>query len=118
MYMHKVPNTVVKNNHYVIIVDLPAPNITTGVVTHDSIEVKWNASAGATSYFISYNVTGGTTLPPVNTGDVTSYTLTNLMVITSYEITVQGETTNGRKSNLSNKVSVITGKWFITIIIS
>ena len=104
--------------NYVIIVDLPAPtNVTTGVVTHDSVVVTWNPSAGATSYLISYTATDGPTLS-VDVGDDTTYTLTNLMVNTSYDITVQECAGGSRKSNHSNKVSVTTGKLFITIIIS
>ena len=80
--------------------------------------VKWNTSAGATSYLISYNVTGGPTLPSVDAGNATTHTLTHLMVNTSYEITVKGCARDGTKSNHSNKASVRTGKWFITIIIS
>ena len=79
--------------------------------------VTWDRSAGAISYLISYIATGGPDLS-VNAGDVTSHILTNLKVNTSYRITVQGCAGDERKSNPSTAVSVTTGKWFITIIIS
>ena len=79
--------------------------------------VIWDQSAGATSYLISYTATGGPNLS-VNAGDATSHTLTNLKVNTTYKITVQGCAGDERKSNPSTAVSVTTGKWFITIIIS
>ena len=116
--MWSTGNTVVKNNHYVIIVDLPAPtNVTTGEVTPDSVKVTWDQSDGATSYLISYTATGGTT-ESKKVDNTTSCTLTNLMMDTSYEITVQGCAGDSRKSNLSTAEPVRTGKWFITVIIS
>ena len=106
------------NNHHVIIVDFPAPtNVRTKEVTHDSVKVTWDRSAGATSYLISYTATDGTA-SSVDVDDATSVTLKHLMAYTSYKITVQGCAENERKSNRSTAVSVKTGKWFITIIIS
>ena len=86
------------------------------MVTYDSVVVTWNPSAGATGYLISYTATGSPTLS-VDVGDNTTYTLTNLMVNTSYDITVQGCAGGSRRSKHSTAVSVTTGKLFITIII-
>ena len=92
----------------VIIVALPAPtNVRIEEVTHDSVKVTWDPSAGVTGYVISYTATGGPTVT-VNVGDTTSHTLTILMENTPYDITVQGHTSDGRQSDTSTVVSITT----------
>ena len=82
-------------------------NVRTGAVTHDSVEVTWDQSTGATDYVISYTTTGHPTVT-VNVGDTTSHTLTNLMENTPYDITVQGRTSDGRQGDTSTVVSITT----------
>ena len=96
----------------VIYVGLPAPsNITATALSHSNVKVTWDQLSDATEYIISYTTTalhirhGNVT---VKDGSTTSYTLTNLVANTFYDITVQATASNGRKSALSSKVSIRT----------
>ena len=95
-------------------VDLPAPNnVRATVLSYCSVEVTWDKISDATEYIISYSTTashinGGNVT--VKGGSSTCHTLTNLEANTSYIITVQATASNGRKSALSDKVSITTGK--------
>ena len=54
----------------------------------------------------------------VHGGDTTSHELTKLVENTPYEISVQGLTSDGRKSDPSKGESIITqkaGRWYIRI---
>ena len=98
----------------VIYVDLPAPtNVRATVLSHCSIEVTWDELSDATEYIILYS----TTASNINDGNVTvkggsttCHILTNLEGNTPYIITVQATASDSRKSALSNKVSIRTGK--------
>ena len=95
-------------------VDLPAPNnIRATVLSCFSVEVTWDKISDATQYIISYS----TTASHINDGNVivkggstTSHIFTNLEGNTPYIITVQATASDDRKSALSDKVSVTTGK--------
>ena len=96
-------------------VDLPAPtNVKAEVLKSDTVEVAWDQSSEVTGYLISYISTAsyaGGKNAIVHGGDTTSYTLTNLVENTPYDITVQSLITrDGRKSDHSAEVSIITQK--------
>ena len=86
-------------------------------ISHSSVEVTWDQLSNATEYIISYSTTalhtsGGSVT--VKGDSATSHTITNLEGSTPYTITVQATTRDGRKSAVSNEVSVRTGKSNIT----
>ena len=97
-----------------IYVGLPAPtNVRATVLSHCSVEVTWDELSDATEYILSYS----TTASNINDGNVTvkggsttCHTLTNLERNTPYIITVQATVSDSRKSALSSKVSIRTGK--------
>ena len=103
----------------IIIVALPAPeNVTAKALTPTSVEVTWDQSDGATDYSISYTTTdsqAGNSNDPVIVGNTTSYTIMNLMVNTTYNITVRGCAMDNIRSDPSNEASVRTRKWCIRI---
>ena len=83
------------------------------VLTPNSVEVTWDQSSDVTGYFISCTSTAsyaGVKNVMVNRGDATSHTFTNLVENTPYDITVQGITRDGRKSDHSDIESIITQK--------
>ena len=93
----------------VIYVDLPAVNnVKATVLSYNCVKVTWNQLSDATKYTISYASHIADESVPVEGGSTTSYTLTNLEGSTTYTITVQATTMDGRKSDLSNKVSIRT----------
>ena len=93
---------------------MPAPTIIRAtVLSHCSVEVTWDELSDATEYIISYsttasNINNGNVI--VKGGSTTCHTLTNLEGNTSYIITVQATASDSRKSTLSSKVSIRTGK--------
>ena len=95
----------------VIYVDLPAPNnVRATVLSHSSVEVMWDRLSDTTEYTISYlttasHITGRSVT--VKGGSTTSHILEHLESNTPYTITVQATTSDGRKSAVSSKVSVI-----------
>ena len=93
---------------------MPAPtNVKATVLTPNSVEVTWDQSSDVTGYLISCNSTtsyAGGKNKMVNGGDTTSYTLTDLVENTPYDITVQGIIVDGRKSDFSTDVSILTQK--------
>ena len=99
---------------YTFIVDLPAPtNVNAKVLTPNSVEVTWDQSPEVTGYFISCTSTAlyaGVKNAIVHGGDTTSHILTKLVENTPYEISVQGLTSDGRKSDPSTGESIITQK--------
>ena len=105
--------------HYIIHVDLPAPtNVRATVLSHCSVEVKWDQLPDATEYTILYTSTASHISSDNRTtkvSSITNYTLTNLEGNTPYIITVQATASDGRKSALSNKVLIRTGKSNITL---
>ena len=99
---------------YVIDVGLPAPiNVKAEVLTSNTVEVTWDQSPDVSDYLISYTspatYAGGKNVI-VNGGDTTSKTLRNLVENTIYVITVQGLTSDGRKSDHSAEVTITTQK--------
>ena len=103
-------------------VGLPAPtNVNAKVLTPNSVEVTWDQSPDVTGYFISCTSPAsyaGVKNVIVYGGDTTSHALTNLVENTPYDITVQGLTRDGRKSDHSDEESIVTpkaGKWYILI---
>ena len=93
-------------------VDLPAPtNVKATVLCANSVEVTWDQPSGVSGYLISCTSLvsyAGNKNVMVNGGNTTSYSLTNLVENTPYNITVQGLTKNGRESEHSNVVSIKT----------
>ena len=83
------------------------------MLTPNSVEVTWDQSSGVAGYLISCtspaSYAGGKNVM-VNGGDTTSHTLTNLVENTPYVITVQSLDGDGRKSDCSTEVSIITQK--------
>ena len=81
--------------------------------TTTSAEVTWDQLSGVTGYLISCtspaSYAGGKNVI-ANGGDTTSCTLTNLVENTPYDITVQGLTSDSRKSDHSTEVSITTQK--------
>ena len=107
---------------HIINVDLPAPtNVKATVLTPRCVEVTWDQSSDVTGYFVSCTSPAsyaGAKNVIKNGGDATSHTLTDLVENTSYNIIVHGLTKDGRKSDHSTEVSIITqkaGNWYITI---
>ena len=102
-------------------VGLPAPtNVKATVLTPNSVEVTWDQSSDVTGYLISCTSPAsyaGNENVIVNDGDATSYTLTNLIENTPYNITVQGVTRDGRKSDCSITVSLTTQKFGMLLLI-
>ena len=98
----------------VISVDLPPPtNVSATILSHSSVKVTWDQLSDATEYIILYSTTtshisDGNVI--VKGGSTTSHILTNLEENTPYTITVQATTSESRKSALSNKVPIRTGK--------
>ena len=87
---------------------MPAPtNVNATVLTPNSVAVTWDKSSGVTGYLIScispVSYAGNRNVM-VNDGDITSYTLTKLVENTPYDITIQGVTRDGRKSDHSTEV--------------
>ena len=81
--------------------------------------VTWDKSDDATGYYISCTNTGhGDKKEPVDGGDTTNYTLSELEENTPYNITVQALNINGIKGDQSDVASIRTGKWCITIILT
>ena len=79
----------------------------------DSVEVTWDQSFDVTGYLISctsYASYAGAKKPIVNGGDTTSYTIIDMLENTPYNISLQGLTRDGRKSDHSAEVSIITQK--------
>ena len=101
----------------VIYVDLPAVNnVKATLLSYNSVKVTWNQLSDATEYIILFTSHTNDENMPVEGGSTTSYTLTNLEASTTYTITVQATTRDGRKSALSNEVSIKTeaaGKSYI-----
>ena len=99
-----------------IYVGLPAPtNVKATVLTPYSVEVTWDQSPDhdVTGYLISCTTTAsyaGDKSVTVNVGDTTSHTITDLVENTPYDIIVQSITRDGRKSDYSTEVSIITQK--------
>ena len=81
------------------------------MLTHNSVGVTWDRSPNATGYLISCtspaSYAGGKSMT-VDGGDNTNHTVSDLIENTPYNITVQGLTRDGRKSEHSTKESIIT----------
>ena len=97
--------------------DLPAPtNVKATALSHFRIEVTWDQLPDASEYTISYTTTAASHISvsvTVNGGTTTNHILNNLEQNTTYTITVQAMTSDNRKSAISNKVLVTTGKSLI-----
>ena len=78
-----------------------------------SVEVTWDQSSDFTGYLVSCISTAsyaGAKIDIVKDGETTSHTLNNLVENTPYNITVQGLTKDGTKSDYSTQVSITTRK--------
>ena len=91
-------------------------------MSYSSVEVTWDQSSEATEYTIFYKIPfifnfshRSDDSRTVKSDSITSYILTNLEGNTPYIITVQATGSNGRKSALSDEVSIRTGKSNITL---
>ena len=97
-------------------IGVPAPTNVKAIVSAsraDSAEVTWDQSSDFTGYLvtcISSASYAGAKVEIVKDGDTTSYTLTNLVENTPYDITVQGLTKDGTKSDYSKQISIRTRK--------
>ena len=109
-----IHSKITNNDHNSIIIGLPAPtNVKTTVLTPNSVEVTWDQSSDVTGYLISCTSPvsyAGNKNVRTNGGDATSCTLIKLVENTPYNITVQGVTRDGRKSDQSTEVSIKTQK--------
>ena len=90
------------------------------MLTPNSVKVTWDRLPEITGYFISCTSPAsyaGVKNAIVHGGD-TSYELIKLVENTPYEISVQGLTNDGRKSDPSTEESIVTqkaGKCYILI---
>ena len=95
-------------------IGLPAPTtVRATVLSHCSVKVTWDELSDASEYIISYSTTASNISDgnvTVKGGSTTCHTLTNLEGNTPYIITVQATASDSRKSALSSKVSIRTGK--------
>ncbi len=73
---------------------LAPANFTDSVVSESRIDLKWEAVAGATSYYLSYS-TDGTHYSDTAVGDVTSYSDTGLTAYTVYHYKVRAHNVGG-----------------------
>ena len=92
---------------------LAPSNVKASVLTPNIVEVTWDQSPDVTGYLISCTTPttyAGVKNAIVNSGDTTSYTLNSMVENTPYDITVQGLTRDGRKSDHSKEVSITTQK--------
>ena len=83
------------------------------MLTPNSIEVTWDQSYDFTGYFVSCASKAsyaGAKNATLKGDEIRNYTLTNLVENTPYDITVQGLTRDGRKSDHSDEISIITQK--------
>ena len=91
------------------------------VITPQCVKVTWDQSPDVTGYFVSCTSIAsyaGAKNVIKNGSDATSHTITDLVENTPYDISVHGLTKDGRKSDHSTEVSIITqkaGKWYIII---
>ena len=119
MYMHaqavhlgNKSRKSIKNTMSSMYVGLPAPtNVKATVIAPNSVEVTWDQSSDVIGYLISCTTSAsyaGGKNKMVNDGDTTSYTLTDLVENTLYDITVQCISRDDKKSLCSNEVSVKT----------
>ena len=98
---------------FIYIGSLAPTNVKAKVLTADSVEVTWDQSSDFTGYFVSCTSTAsyaGAKNATLKGGETTCYTLTNLVENTPYDIIVQGFSTDGRKSDHSDEISIITQK--------
>ena len=88
-------------------------NVKAKVLSPNSVKVTWDQSPEITGYFISCTSLAsyaGVKNMMVHGGNTTSQELTNLVENTWYDISVQGLTSDGRKSDPSKEESIITQK--------
>ncbi|MCX7861452.1 MAG: hypothetical protein N2449_00455 [Bacteroidales bacterium] len=100
---------------------LPSSFIATNAsnISPISFTANWNASNGATSYFIDVSINSNfTSLVPgysnLNVGNVTSYNITGLSCNTTYYYRVRANNNCGSTNN-SNVIMVITGACVPTV---
>ena len=74
---------------------LPAPVLTSAVITSSGIQIKWNAVSGAAKYRIYYKTGSGSWTTLVDT-TATSYTWGSAQGSTVYTFTVRTITSNGK----------------------
>ena len=97
-------------------IGVPAPtNVKASVLKSrsHSVDVTWDLSSDFTGYLVSCISTAsyaGAKIEIVKGGDTTSHTLNNLVENTPYDITVQGLTKDGTKSDYSTQISITTRK--------
>ena len=93
---------------------LPAPtNVKATELTHNSIKVTWDEIPDFSDYLVSCTSPAsyaGNKNVMVNGVDTTSHTLTNLVENTTYVVTVQGFTKDGRISDQSGEIPITTEK--------
>ena len=83
------------------------------MLTPNSVKITWDQSPDATGYLISCTTKASYASDKnviENSGDTTSHTFSDLVENTPYEITVQGITGDGKKSEHSTTVSIATQK--------
>ena len=83
------------------------------MLTADSVEVTWDQSSDFTGYFVSCTSTAsyaGAKNATLKGNEIKSCTFTKLVENTPYDIIVQGITRDGRKSDHSTEVSIMTPK--------
>ena len=98
---------------FICVGSLAPTNVKATVLTPNSVEVTWDQSSDFTGYFVSCTSTAsyaGAKNATLKSNEITSYTLTDLVENTPYDIIVQGVSKDGRKSDDSDKISIITQK--------
>ena len=98
---------------FIYVGSLAPTNVKATVLTPHSAEVTWDQSSDFIGYFVLCTSTAsyaGAKNATLKGSETTCYTLTNLVENTPYDITVQGVSKDGRKSDHGTKVSIITQK--------
>ena len=83
------------------------------MLTADSVEITWDQSSDFTGYFVSCTSKAsyaGAKNAILKGDEITSHTLTNLVENTPYDIIVQGISKDGRKSDSSDEIPIVTQK--------
>lgn len=83
-------------------VSLARANIDTVTpVGNNSMKVSWNVVPGASSYLLYYGIKSGVYGNPINTGNTTNYTISNLYAGLGYYYALKTADANGNGSSIS-----------------
>jgi RHS repeat-associated protein len=82
-----------------------APVVATFIAGNAQASLTWSAVPGATSYSVKYGTTAGVYGPTVNVGNVTSFTIANLVNATVYYAVVTAANASGTSVNSNEKTA-------------